>query len=52
MNENRLIDTNVLVYAYDISEKAKRRIARSTENERDFRKIPGITVVNPFKTRR
>ena len=25
--ENRLIDTNVLVYAYDVSEKAKRRIA-------------------------
>jgi hypothetical protein len=20
-----------------------------TENERDFKKIPGITVVNPFK---
>ena len=140
--ENRLIDTNILVYAYDISEKAKRRIARTlldqiwdqgggvvtlqnlaeffvvvtrkvanpipiasartiisdilrsrrwliidrqaetllkatelverheapfwdaliagcmlehdihtivTENERDFKKIPGITVVNPFK---
>jgi predicted nucleic acid-binding protein len=27
--ENRLIDTNILVYAYDISEKAKRRIART-----------------------
>ena len=25
--ENRLIDTNVLVYAYDVSEKAKRQIA-------------------------
>lgn len=22
-----------------------------TENERDFKRIPGITVVNPFKTR-
>jgi predicted nucleic acid-binding protein len=22
-----------------------------TENEKDFKKIPGITVVNPFKTR-
>ncbi|MBI2088089.1 MAG: PIN domain-containing protein [Deltaproteobacteria bacterium] len=142
--ENRLIDTNVLVYAYDVSEKARRRAARSllgevwdqgggvvtlqnlseffvvvtekveqpitvseartvisdilrssrwlvidrqartmmkaiefveitgvpywdaliaacllehgihtiiTENERDFRRIPGITVVNPFKER-
>jgi predicted nucleic acid-binding protein len=27
--ESRLIDTNVLVYAYDISEKVKRRIARA-----------------------
>jgi hypothetical protein len=25
--DNRLIDTNVLVYAYDISEKVKRRLA-------------------------
>jgi predicted nucleic acid-binding protein len=31
--ENRLIDTNVLVYAYDISEKAKRRIARTLLDE-------------------
>ena len=22
-----------------------------TENERDFRRIPGITVINPFKAR-
>lgn len=141
--ETRLIDTNVLVYAYDLSEPAKRQVARTlldqiwdegggvvsiqnlseffvvvtgkvqypitvsdartiisdilrsgrwlvltqedntivaaidlvertgvpywdaliaacmlehgvttivTENERDFRKIPGITVINPFKT--
>lgn len=143
--ESRLIDTNVLVYAYDISEKVKRRIARAlldeiwdqgggvvtlqnlseffvvvtkkvenpipivsartilsdilrsqrwlvidrradtlmqaiklverhgaplwdaliaacmlehgvhtliTENERDFKKIPNITIINPFKTKR
>ena len=30
---NRLIDTNILVYAYDISEKAKRRIARTLLDE-------------------
>lgn len=29
----RLIDTNVLVYAYDTSEKAKRQIARSLLDE-------------------
>lgn len=34
MNEkSRLIDTNVLVYAYDISEKVKRRIARALLDE-------------------
>jgi len=27
--ESRLIDTNVLVYAYDLSERAKRHIARA-----------------------
>ncbi len=27
--EKRLIDTNILVYAYDISEKAKRKVARA-----------------------
>ncbi len=27
--ENSLIDTNVLVYAYDVSEKAKRQVARA-----------------------
>lgn len=53
--DNRLIDTNVMVYAYDVSEKAKRHAARAlllaivTENERDFKKIPGLTVINPFK---
>lgn len=26
--ENRLIDTNVLVYAYDLSEKMRRQVAR------------------------
>ena len=31
--ENRLIDTNVLVYAYDVSEKVKRRVARSLLDE-------------------
>jgi predicted nucleic acid-binding protein len=31
--ESRLIDTNVLVYAYDISEKVKRRIARALLDE-------------------
>lgn len=30
---NRLIDTNILVYAYDISEKTKRRIARTLLDE-------------------
>jgi hypothetical protein len=35
MNDNvRLIDTNILVHAYTIA---------------DDRKIPGITVINPFK---
>jgi predicted nucleic acid-binding protein len=29
----RLIDTNVLVYAYDISERGKRRVARSLLDE-------------------
>ncbi|HZD39498.1 MAG TPA: PIN domain-containing protein [Terriglobales bacterium] len=31
--ENRLFDTNVLVYAYDVSEKAKRRVARTFLDE-------------------
>jgi len=31
--ENRLIDTNVLVYAYDVSEKAKRQVARALLDE-------------------
>lgn len=31
--ENRLIDSNVLVYAYDVSEKAKRQVARGLLNE-------------------
>lgn len=31
--ENRLIDTNILVYAYNVSEKAKREIARSLLDE-------------------
>jgi predicted nucleic acid-binding protein len=31
--EDRLIDTNVLVYAYDVSEKGKRPIARSLLDE-------------------
>lgn len=31
--ESKLIDTNVLVYAYDISEKTKRRIARTLLDE-------------------
>lgn len=31
--ENRLIDSNVLVYAYDVSERAKRQVARGLLNE-------------------
>ena len=31
--ENRLIDTNILVYAYDVSEKVKRQVARSLLDE-------------------
>ncbi|HEY3305829.1 MAG TPA: hypothetical protein VGL70_20070 [Candidatus Binatia bacterium] len=31
--EDKLIDTNVLVYAYDVSEKGKHAIARSLLNE-------------------
>lgn len=27
--DNRLIDTNIMVYAYDVSEKAKRHVARA-----------------------
>lgn len=30
---NRLIDTNILVYAYDIAEKTKRRRARTLLEE-------------------
>ena len=30
---SRLIDTNVLVYAYDVSERAKRQVARSLLGE-------------------
>jgi len=26
--ENKLIDTNVLVYAYDVSEKSKHQVAK------------------------
>ena len=37
-NENvSLIDTNILIYAYD-----------KDENEKDFKKIPWLTVINPF----
>ena len=31
--EDRLIDTNILVYAYDVSEKIKRQAARSLLDE-------------------
>ena len=31
--EHRLFDTNVLVYAYDVSEKAKRQVARALLDE-------------------
>jgi len=31
--ENRLFDTNVLVYAYDVSEKAKHQVARALLDE-------------------
>jgi predicted nucleic acid-binding protein len=31
--DNRLIDTNVMVYAYDVSEKAKRHAARALLDE-------------------
>lgn len=31
--ENRLLDTNVFVYAYDVSEKVKRRVARAILDE-------------------
>ena len=85
MSDNqKLIDTNVLVYAYDRSEQQKYALSKSlvadiwqtgdgvvtlqnlteffvgitrkyeitsivTENESDFKHIPGITVINPFK---
>jgi predicted nucleic acid-binding protein len=39
----RLIDTNILVYAYDISEKEKHSPAKSI-----LKKVQGITVLNPF----
>lgn len=29
MAENRLLDTNILVYAYDVSEKRRREVAKS-----------------------
>jgi predicted nucleic acid-binding protein len=31
--DNRLIDTNIFVYAYDVSERAKRHVARSLLDE-------------------
>lgn len=31
--ENRLIDTNMLVYAYDVSERAKRQVAHALLGE-------------------
>jgi predicted nucleic acid-binding protein len=31
--DNRLIDTNILVYAYDVSERAKRHVARAVLDE-------------------
>ena len=33
MAENRLIDTNILVYAYDVSEKRRREIGRALMDE-------------------
>ena len=33
MAENRLFDTNILVYAYDISERRRREIARALVDE-------------------
>jgi len=47
----RLIDTNILVYAYDVSETVKQPHGISdivTENKKDFDKIPGIHVIVPF----
>ena len=64
--ESRLVDTNVLVYAFDLSQVAKRKVARGFLHEiwdrgggvvtlqnlsEFFVKVPGITVVNPFKAR-
>jgi len=31
--ENRLLDTNILVYAYDVSEKRRREIAKALVDE-------------------
>ena len=33
MAENRLLDTNILVYAYDVSEKRRREIAKALVDE-------------------
>ena len=33
MAENRLLDTNILVYAYDVSEKRRREIAQALVDE-------------------
>jgi predicted nucleic acid-binding protein len=33
VGENRLLDTNVLVYAYDVSEKRRREIAKALVDE-------------------
>lgn len=33
MAENRLLDTNILVYAYDVSEKRRREIAKGLVDE-------------------